>query len=413
LLLTYNIFLKLKIHEMGLSKRLSKILASWIAKLVIALLSILIFLTVIDPHSGNDVSITFLSKLVFTTDLLLHIFGVNDNYALGSSFDKKQTSRKDNVISVEFDKSDYFRLTPLREVHPNDPNWKKVFQKEFNENSRPIVVRNLQFHAKDIFMNTTDWDLPFLNKLYRDKSIPVFTSKTNDKSVILETFDKYVRELRNRNQFRYARCIDDVDHTLLNGFSAEKLVGLMGKQLAKQITLFLNGDYGYCLFLSSNHVNTRLHSDMGTSAFLMIHGRKRWYLFPPTQSRYLMPVGHDFNVAFNSKVDIFAKNISKTHPESLVAEGWEVTLEAGDVLFFPAFTWHAVENLDEVNIGLDFALYDIPHALYSNPILALGSAMNPRIWYRVLGSLLTGKVNSLKAIFWEGYLQTPNSLNAV
>jgi hypothetical protein len=54
----------------------------------------------------------------------------------------------------------------------------------------------------------------------------------------------------------------------------------------------------------------------------------------------------------------------------------------------------AVENLDEVNIGVDFALYDVPHALRGNPILALGTLMNFQMWYRLLVSLALGQVDS-------------------
>ena len=75
------------------------------------------------------------------------------------------------------------------------------------------------------------------------------------------------------------------------------------------------------------------------------------------------------------------------------------------MLFFPSFTWHAVENLDEITVGMDLAVYDILGSLRTQPILALGTIFNMKIWYRVVLGLLQGKIGSMKATFFEGYLK--------
>jgi len=80
-------------------------------------------------------------------------------------------------------------------------------------------------------------------------------------------------------------------------------------------------------------------------------------------------------------------------------------LEPGDVLFFPAFTWHGVENLDEITVGLDLAMYDTLASLRRNPIPAVGSVFNMRVWAKVLGGLVSGRAGSFKAVFFEGYLK--------
>ena len=42
------------------------------------------------------------------------------------------------------------------------------------------------------------------------------------------------------------------------------------------------------------------HCDIGTSIFLMVQGRKRWVLYPPSQSQYMYPYGQYRNVAYNA-----------------------------------------------------------------------------------------------------------------
>jgi len=148
-----------------------------------------------------------------------------------------------------------------------------------------------------------------------------------------------------------------------------------------------------------------MHSDVGTSAFIMVTGRKRWVLFPASESAYFLPIPHASNVAYNSLINIFGKPEiqHKLYPWLHLAKGWEIILNPGDVLFFPSFTWHGVSNLDPVTIGVDIPTYDIVPSLRRNPVLALGTIGNVKVWFRAIYEFLKGSKGSLKEIYFQGY----------
>jgi len=355
----------------------------------------------------------FEARLEYTRQLSLHVLGLQKEWDVGrinAAYSRHAESQR--LVSQKQApnrKSRPFKLSPLPEVNAQtDPQWKEKFQQIFIAKETPVVVRGLQYVDTAMFPEARNWGINYLlEKVYKNTSVPVFTNTTNDKSVVMEPFADYVEGLKNKSKVRYARCLDDRNHTMMKGFSVDGVAELMGKGFEQKATVAMNGDHQHCLFVGSNHVNTRMHSDIGTSAFLMIQGRKRWTMFPPSQSMYFLPVGHLYNVAYNSLVDIFADNILEKYPFASLAEGWDVVIEPGDVLFFPAFTWHGVENLDEITVGLDLAIYDTAGSLRRNPILASGSIFNLNVWWKVLSGLVSGKAGSFKAVFFEGYFINP------
>jgi len=351
------------------------------------------------------------ARVEYTRQVILHVLGINPTYdveALNKAYARQaDAARRIATASLGGQRKRPFQLNKLPEVDAvNNPNWYEEFSRVYLQEENPIVVRGLMYARTDIFPGAKEWNIEYLKtKVYKNTKVPVFTNTTNDKSAVLEPFSDFVEGLKDKSKTRYARCLDDNNHTMRKGFSIQKLASLMDKSIQNEMTFYMNGDYGNCLFVGASHVNTRMHCDVGTSAFMMIQGRKRWTMFPASESMYFLPVGHLFNVAYNSLVDVFAEDILEKFPFASLAKGWEVVIEAGDVLFFPAFTWHAVENLDDLTVGMDFAVYDTVGSMRRNPILASGTIFNLRIWYRVLEGLLQGKIGSMKATFFEGYLK--------
>jgi len=60
----------------------------------------------------------------------------------------------------------------------------------------------------------------------------------------------------------------------------------------------------------------------------MLHGRKRWVFFRPTQTRWMYPYGQYRNVAYNAGLDVFAPNLTEV-PLFANARGYEVVLQPG------------------------------------------------------------------------------------
>lgn len=74
---------------------------------------------------------------------------------------------------------------------------------------------------------------------------------------------------------------------------------------------------------------------------------------------------------------------------------------AGDVLFFPSFWWHGVQNLDDETVAVDLPLIDILGSWRRNAIFTLTSLLNPNVIGDSIGALLTG--GSLRGVFFAGY----------
>ncbi|KAI6656921.1 hypothetical protein LOD99_16223 [Oopsacas minuta] len=97
------------------------------------------------------------------------------------------------------------------------------------------------------------------------------------------------------------------------------------------------------LWISSSGLATHLHIDMDWNCFVQIRGRKRFTLFPPSQHElmYMYPRIHP--MWHKSRIDL--DHFSDMFSNFLLTSPVQVTLEPGDLLFIPGYTWHYVESL--------------------------------------------------------------------
>jgi hypothetical protein len=110
------------------------------------------------------------------------------------------------------------------------------------------------------------------------------------------------------------------------------------------------------LWCSNGGVNTPLHYDGSSNFLAQLRGRKRVLLFHPRHSfrLYPYPVGHPLD-NYSMVADPDAPDLSR-FPAVACAQGVEAILEAGDVLWLPAYWWHYVCQPDRVveNISVNF-----------------------------------------------------------
>lgn len=110
-----------------------------------------------------------------------------------------------------------------------------------------------------------------------------------------------------------------------------------------------------------------LHRDLTDNLYTQVIGRKRFHLFPPSQSRYLYRYHPIPGFPNFSHVDAESPDLEKfpllDKAEALVAE-----LEPGDVLYFPKGFWHQTKSLSQ-NISLNFWW---AHGLLATAALAVG-----------------------------------------
>lgn len=107
------------------------------------------------------------------------------------------------------------------------------------------------------------------------------------------------------------------------------------------------------LWMGSRGCLTGLHSDDEDNFLVQCQGSKRVYLCPPTVDPKDLYVNDKYDSGtVCCDVDVFQVNL-KTHPRFKAVCGKEVELQAGDVLFIPAFWWHSVLTTSHSSMSLN------------------------------------------------------------
>ena len=240
-------------------------------------------------------------------------------------------SRCPHCMRAEASVGSSAQLRPLpADIDAHDPDWQQRLQAVMH--SEPAVVRGLQYVESRRFGNMSGLNVPRLRELYRGRSVTTFTHMTHDTSAVDMSFDDFADRMNDEEEMLYARAMPDVTGAF-NNFDLDWVAGtLWGRLWSWRFTQFtggkpLQGRIGLG-FVGSKHVWTQAHCDVGSSSFLMLHGRKRWVFFSPTQTRWMYPYGQYRNVAYNAGLDVFAPNLTEV-PLFANVRGYEVVLQPG------------------------------------------------------------------------------------
>ncbi|MBD2603282.1 cupin-like domain-containing protein [Scytonema hofmannii FACHB-248] len=98
---------------------------------------------------------------------------------------------------------------------------------------------------------------------------------------------------------------------------------------------------------------SQLHYDMSENLLSQLRGRKRVLLFEPKQTSLLYPFPAHSKIPHMSQLNIDQLDIDQ-FPRFQKAKYMECLLEPGEMLFIPAFWWHQVYSLDQLNISINF-----------------------------------------------------------
>ncbi len=97
---------------------------------------------------------------------------------------------------------------------------------------------------------------------------------------------------------------------------------------------------------SSGNISS-LHYDMADNIMVQVRGRKRFVFFDPKQTNCLYPFSVKCHIPHTSQVDIDRPNLTQ-FPNFSKARAVECVLEAGEMMFIPAFWWHQVHSFDDI-----------------------------------------------------------------
>ncbi|CAH1398166.1 unnamed protein product [Nezara viridula] len=100
---------------------------------------------------------------------------------------------------------------------------------------------------------------------------------------------------------------------------------------------------GSTLWIGTKGAHTPCHVDTyGCNLVAQLYGKKRWFLFPPSETNNLKPTRVPYEESSVYSQINFSCGCSDF---SAIANIYMVDLEPGDVLFVPFHWWHYVENL--------------------------------------------------------------------
>jgi len=151
----------------------------------------------------------------------------------------------------------------------------------------------------------------------------------------------------------------------------------------------LNIDQGFQTFIgNAASPTTQLHNANDANLFIQVVGSKHWVFYPSAYTAAIDPSAirseyrtHREDVPF---FDPFVPDY-EAFPVFQYVPGWEVVLNAGDVLWNPPYVWHAVRNLSDPTIGVGYRWVCPGDCLRREPLYALLDclATNPPIWQSI------------------------------
>jgi hypothetical protein len=108
-------------------------------------------------------------------------------------------------------------------------------------------------------------------------------------------------------------------------------------------------------WLSGPGLITPLHYDPVETFHWVIRGSKRFICYPPGVRRFY-PFPADSTAPFISQVDPDQPDLDR-FPRFRGAQPIEFTVEAGEILYLPAFWWHQVYSEGAVNLSINFVWF--------------------------------------------------------
>jgi hypothetical protein len=154
------------------------------------------------------------------------------------------------------------------------------------------------------------------------------------------------------------QLLDDLPHNLFSQLSNGAL-----KRKKKSDNEFYMGGKGSC---------THLHTERSDIFHICIEGRKRWRLYSPQNSMLLYPVPAP-TMFIGSEVDFMQPDFD-VHPWFRYANGYELVLEEGDLLYVPCYYWHGVQNL-EASISINCLWHKPWRSFQSMPLSYANSSL--------------------------------------
>jgi hypothetical protein len=250
----------------------------------------------------------------------------------------------------------------------------------------PYEVRVFRGAAKD-WACTTKWSFDYFADNFGDKEVTIITNTgliERDEKQDWETLSlrDYIKQLRggSKKYLKFSSMITE-ESMLWKDFNSAWLRKFM---LSETRNHFL-------MFMGAKGTMTPIHDGLPPTVFVQIRGEKKW-VFYPTCERLFIGVRPERTNYFFSQAGVNDKTNPK-YPLMKLANPVEVVIGPGDVLWFPAFVWHQVENLSD-SIGVAYKFSHLPSALKSSKMLTTLFFLSTKPWF-VKSAYMTWKTKQI------------------
>ncbi len=220
-----------------------------------------------------------------------------------------------------------------------------VFERDHRRASRPALFQGLS----DGWPARRRWSLDELKARFGDRPLPV-TSAPGGK------VDADARSGVIYGKMRFGDYLDKLPLTKHPGcymvVPVEAELPELLADVEKPVYCAGAGWSSTRLWLSAAGTSSPLHRDIADNIIVHISGRKRLWLYPPSQTPWLYSNAFTSGLPNFSRFDPEAPDYDR-FPHARRAAPVEVILEAGDALYLPSLWWHQVRAL-ELSVTVNF-----------------------------------------------------------
>lgn len=261
-------------------------------------------------------------------------------------------------------------VRPIPVLEDPDP---ETIDREFIRKRMPLVIRN---GARN-WPAGKSWSFDYFKETYGDTQVAIADEKFSRS----KEGTGYRISLSGYTMREFVDQVQNGASIYLKFFPVFKLHPELRDHLdLADMNRWSHGRVARCaldneFYMGGPRTITHLHTERSDLFHACFAGKKRWRVYPPSQSLYLYPIPAR-TLFIASEVDFLAPDYA-IHPWFRYASGYETVLEPGDVLYLPAYYWHAVENI-EATISANLLWYDKWRAIGALPIHWLNGEISAR-----------------------------------
>jgi hypothetical protein len=255
------------------------------------------------------------------------------------------------------------------------------FVPEFYELNRPVVIRGLaERHPRKVWQ----WSARYFEDVLGDTEVPVLSTETGflsyERDVVKLPYREFVaRSFGAKIDPKLRYYFKNPTALVPDGHDDSATLPVLGEYIDR--ALLRN------LWISGGGITVGLHFDAAENFNFQLRGDKTFELYPPgVRAYYPMPMfsqtAHISRV-FRDGPALDSMRFPRFDP-TLVTR---VRLQAGDVIYIPAYWWHQVTSHGDENVNLNFWWLPSAKKQLMNPNQALRGHAQIALRYLKFGNV--------------------------